>query len=164
MNRRTFFKAASATGLASGLSSPASFGYISEHNWEKYDWGNGPDVKDLIPGAIPAVWSGRSRSRQRRRDGHDSIEVDRAELRDGPHGLRLGGHQSPRTDLEGHPMNMAIEPDIAYQSRLLICRAVLAANGQLGATTNLGGGWDSNLPVTGQTRNLTGHSWQSQAF
>jgi hypothetical protein len=45
-------------------------------------------------------------------------------------------------------MNMVIEADIAYQSRLLICQAVLAANGQLGATTNLGCGWDSNLPVT----------------
>ena len=54
MNRRTFLKAASATGLASGLSSPASFGYIPEHNWEKYDWGNGPDVKDrLYQGAFP---------------------------------------------------------------------------------------------------------------
>jgi hypothetical protein len=48
MNRRTFLKAASATGLASGLSSPAAFGYIPEHNWEKYDWGNGPDVKDRL--------------------------------------------------------------------------------------------------------------------
>jgi hypothetical protein len=54
MNRRTFLKAASAAGLASGLSSSAAFGYIPEHNWEKYDWGNGPDVKDrLYQGPFP---------------------------------------------------------------------------------------------------------------
>jgi hypothetical protein len=54
MNRRTFLKAASAAGLTSGLSSSAAFGYIPEHNWEKYDWGDGPDVQDrLYQGPFP---------------------------------------------------------------------------------------------------------------
>jgi len=39
--------------VAAGLA-PAARAYIPEHNWEKYDWGSGPEVKDrLYQGPFP---------------------------------------------------------------------------------------------------------------
>jgi hypothetical protein len=53
MNRRSFLQAAS-TGLATGMAPTAVQAYIPEHNWEKYDWGSGPEVKDrLYQGPFP---------------------------------------------------------------------------------------------------------------
>ena len=52
MNRRAFLQTGTA-GVATGLA-PAARAYISEHNWEKYDWGSGPEVKDrLYQGPFP---------------------------------------------------------------------------------------------------------------
>jgi|HubBroStandDraft_6_1064221.scaffolds.fasta_scaffold01005_5 hypothetical protein len=48
MNRRGFLKAGGSLGLVAGLPGLAAAGYIPEHNWEKYDWGNGPEVKDRL--------------------------------------------------------------------------------------------------------------------
>src|SRR5947209_408177 len=47
MNRRTFLRGASTAGVAAGLVPPAH-GYIPEHNWDKYDWGSGPEAKDRL--------------------------------------------------------------------------------------------------------------------
>jgi hypothetical protein len=50
MNRRRFLHTVSAAGSATGLARAA----IPEHNWEKYDWGAGPKVKDrLYQGPFP---------------------------------------------------------------------------------------------------------------
>ena len=48
MNRRGFLKAGGSVSLVAGLSGRAASNYVPEHNWEKYDWGNGPDVKDRL--------------------------------------------------------------------------------------------------------------------
>jgi hypothetical protein len=48
MNRRSFLQTAGTAGLATGLTSKAARAYIPEHNWEKYDWGSGPEMKDRL--------------------------------------------------------------------------------------------------------------------
>ena len=54
MNRRSFLQTAGTAGLATGLAPTAAQAYIPEHNWEKYDWGAGPEVKDrLYQGPFP---------------------------------------------------------------------------------------------------------------
>ena len=54
MNRRSFLQTAGSAGLATGLAPTAAQVYIPEHNWEKYDWGCGPGVKDrLYQGPFP---------------------------------------------------------------------------------------------------------------
>ena len=53
MDRRTFMKSASATGLTLGLSQTVRAS-IPEHSWDKYDWGSGPVVTDrLYQGPFP---------------------------------------------------------------------------------------------------------------
>ena len=52
MNRRSFLQTAGVAGA--GLVPTAAHAYIPEHNWEKYDWGSGPAVKDrLYQGPFP---------------------------------------------------------------------------------------------------------------
>src|SRR5579862_9155775 len=52
MNRRTFLHTGAAS-VAAGLAAPAR-AYVPEHNWEKYDWGSGPEVRDrLYQGPFP---------------------------------------------------------------------------------------------------------------
>jgi hypothetical protein len=54
MKRRTFFKTAAATGLAVPLTVKESAGYVATHNWDKYDFGLGPPVKNrLYQGPFP---------------------------------------------------------------------------------------------------------------
>ena len=54
MNRRAFLQTAGTAGIATGLAPTAARGYIPEHNWDKYDWGSGPEVKDrLYQGPFP---------------------------------------------------------------------------------------------------------------
>ena len=54
MDRRSFLKSATATGLAVGLCKAAANASIPEHNWDKYDWGSGPPVPDrLYQGPFP---------------------------------------------------------------------------------------------------------------
>lgn len=54
MNRRTFFKTAGVTALAAGLGPRAAQGFVPAHNWEKYDFGFGPEVKErLYQGPFP---------------------------------------------------------------------------------------------------------------
>ena len=48
MNRRSFLQTAGTAGLATGLAPNAARAYIPEHNWEKYDWGAGTEVKDRL--------------------------------------------------------------------------------------------------------------------
>jgi len=48
MDRRSFLKSATATGLAVGLCKTTANAYIPEHNWDKYDWGSGPPVLDRL--------------------------------------------------------------------------------------------------------------------
>jgi len=41
-------------GRATGLTPAAARAYIPKHNWEKYDWGSWPEVKDrLCQGPFP---------------------------------------------------------------------------------------------------------------
>ena len=54
MDRRSFLKSATATGLAVGLHKARANASIPEHNWDKYDWGSGPAVPDrLYQGPFP---------------------------------------------------------------------------------------------------------------
>ncbi len=54
MNRRSFLKSATATGLTVGLLKAGASAAIPEHNWDKYDWGSGPAVPDrLYQGPFP---------------------------------------------------------------------------------------------------------------
>jgi hypothetical protein len=48
MKRRSFFKTAAMAGLAAPMTVQKSAGYIVTHNWEKYDFGSGPAVKDRL--------------------------------------------------------------------------------------------------------------------
>ncbi len=53
MERRDFLKTSLAASAALGLA-PALKGWIPSHNWEKYDFGSGPEVKDrLYQGPFP---------------------------------------------------------------------------------------------------------------
>jgi len=53
MNRRTLFKLAAATGVATAFNN-VSTATIPEHNWDKYDFGAGPPVPDrLYQGPFP---------------------------------------------------------------------------------------------------------------
>src|ERR1035441_6506559 len=54
MKRRAFFKTAALAGLAAPLSVRESAGHVGDHNWDKYDFGLGPAVKDrLYQGPFP---------------------------------------------------------------------------------------------------------------
>jgi hypothetical protein len=54
MDRRSFLKSATATGLAIGMFKGGANASIPEHNWDKYDWGSGPPVLDrLYQGPFP---------------------------------------------------------------------------------------------------------------
>src|SRR5436190_19627884 len=76
MDRRNFLKVATATGLSAGLLKAGAHASIPEHNWDKYDWGSGPEVPDrLYQGPFPqygpcavvpesAVWMFTSPSRE----------------------------------------------------------------------------------------------------
>jgi hypothetical protein len=48
MDRPGCLKVGGAARLLTGLSRGAARGYVPEHNWEKYDSGNGPKVKDRL--------------------------------------------------------------------------------------------------------------------
>ncbi len=53
MNRRGFLKAGAGTAGAA-ISCAQIKASVPEHNWEKYDWGSGPEVKDrLYQGPFP---------------------------------------------------------------------------------------------------------------
>ena len=47
MKRREFIKSGLAAGAAAGLA-PALMSWIPSHNWEGYDFGGGPEVKDRL--------------------------------------------------------------------------------------------------------------------
>ena len=54
MKRRTFLQTAGSAGLGAELTPIPARGYIPEHNWEKHDWGSGPEVTDgLYQGPFP---------------------------------------------------------------------------------------------------------------
>jgi hypothetical protein len=54
MDRRSFLKSATATGLAVGLYKSGANASIPEHNWDKYDWGSRPPALDrLYQGPFP---------------------------------------------------------------------------------------------------------------
>jgi hypothetical protein len=54
MKRRTFFKTTGAVSLAAGMGLDKAFGFVPAHNWEKYDFGSGPEVQDrLYQGPFP---------------------------------------------------------------------------------------------------------------
>ena len=59
MDRRSFLKSATATGLTVGLFKASANASIPEHNWDKYDWGSGPAVPDrLYQGPFPQYGPG----------------------------------------------------------------------------------------------------------
>jgi hypothetical protein len=54
MDRRSFLKSATATGLAAGVFKAQAHASGPEHNWDKYDWGWTPPVPDrLYQGPFP---------------------------------------------------------------------------------------------------------------
>ena len=92
MNRRTFLQGASTAGVAAGLVPPAH-AYIPEHNWDKYDWGSGPEVEGpLVSGPFSTVRARRRRTRQRRGHGDHTFERHRPQLRHGINRLCLRRH------------------------------------------------------------------------
>ncbi len=95
MDRRSFLKSATATGLTVGLAKATANASIPEHNWDKYDWGSGPPVPDrLYQGPFPQYGPVCGCSRQRCRDGHVAIQGHRQQLRHGAYCLRLRRHRS----------------------------------------------------------------------
>jgi hypothetical protein len=59
MDRRSFLKSATATGLTVGLGTALANASIPEHNWYRYDWGSGPPVPDrLYQGPFPQYGPG----------------------------------------------------------------------------------------------------------
>ncbi|GAB4362935.1 MAG: hypothetical protein Kow0042_00370 [Calditrichia bacterium] len=54
MKRRTFLKTGGTAAVLAGLLPKSGWGRIPAHNWEKYDFGSGPPVKDrLYQGPFP---------------------------------------------------------------------------------------------------------------
>ncbi len=54
MNRRNFLKTGGAVAVAAGMASRNSYAFVPSHNWEEYDFGSGPVVKDrLYQGPFP---------------------------------------------------------------------------------------------------------------
>ena len=54
MDRRDFIKTGIAAGAAAGIA-PKLAGWVPQHNWHKYDFGPGPEVKDrLYQGPFPS--------------------------------------------------------------------------------------------------------------
>jgi hypothetical protein len=48
MNRRSFLKTAALAGVAAEAAARSSAGHVPAHNWDKYDFGSGPPVKDRL--------------------------------------------------------------------------------------------------------------------
>ncbi len=48
MKRRSFLKTTGAIAIGAHAASNNLFGFVPAHNWEKYDFGNGPIVKDRL--------------------------------------------------------------------------------------------------------------------
>jgi anaerobic selenocysteine-containing dehydrogenase len=46
MDRRDFLKMCGAGSLAACMGAGTAGGYVAAHNWDKYDFGSGPAVKD----------------------------------------------------------------------------------------------------------------------
>ena len=53
-DRRTFLRAIGAGGIAAGLPSGRAAAFVPAHNWDGYDWGTAPPVRDrLYQGPFP---------------------------------------------------------------------------------------------------------------
>ena len=53
-DRRTFLRAMGAGGIAAGLPSRRAAAFVPAHNWDGYDWGTAPPVRDrLYQGPFP---------------------------------------------------------------------------------------------------------------
>ena len=48
MNRRDFLKNGSVLGVAAGMTTKPAWGIVPAHNWGKYDFGSGPQVRDRL--------------------------------------------------------------------------------------------------------------------
>lgn len=48
MNRRSFLKTAAFAGVATEVAARKSAGHVPAHNWDKYDFGPGPAIKDRL--------------------------------------------------------------------------------------------------------------------
>ncbi len=95
MQRRDFLKASMAASAALGLGSNRAHATIRAHNWEKYDFGSGPEVRDrLNQGPFPAIFTGCRHPRRRSRHDDDSVGWPGAELWQGPRHLHHGRHGS----------------------------------------------------------------------
>jgi hypothetical protein len=54
MKRRSFFKTIGTLPFVAGVGFDNAFGFVPAHNWEKYDFGSSPQVKDrLYQGPFP---------------------------------------------------------------------------------------------------------------
>jgi len=48
MKRRSFFKSVAMAGVAASATVKESSAYLVAHNWDKYDFGSGPPVKNRL--------------------------------------------------------------------------------------------------------------------
>ncbi|HVN82858.1 MAG TPA: twin-arginine translocation signal domain-containing protein, partial [Terriglobia bacterium] len=48
MNRRGFLRTGGLVGLMGSTGGKQVLGFVPAHNWEKYDFGSGPFVKDRL--------------------------------------------------------------------------------------------------------------------
>ena len=54
MKRRAFLQTSGAAALFAGMGAKSAEAHIPAHNWDKYDFGSGPPVKDrLYQGPFP---------------------------------------------------------------------------------------------------------------
>ena len=48
MRRRDLFKSMALVGIAAPITARKSSGYVPAHNWDKYDFGSGPPVRERL--------------------------------------------------------------------------------------------------------------------
>jgi hypothetical protein len=54
MDRRNFLKTSGTAAMLTGIGAGSVNAFVPAHNWEKYDFGSGPEVEDrLYQGSFP---------------------------------------------------------------------------------------------------------------
>lgn len=90
MDRRSFLKSATATGLAVGLCKATANASTPEHSWYNYDWGSAPAVPGrLYQGPFPQYGPAAVVPESECLDGHYPVQGHREQLRHGADGLWL---------------------------------------------------------------------------
>ena len=93
MDRREFLRTAGVTGVAGGIAGAPATAFVPAHNWDKYDFGSGPPIADrLNQGPFPQYPPEEVIPGLLGRHGHDTLEGNRSELRQGAHHLHHCRH------------------------------------------------------------------------